>query len=475
MSDPLLFGNDAGEDEVPEVLASYFVEGAAFDVFWDVRQRLRIARARKGMGKSALLAKLGYDLRKDADAIVISVTGSDLTGLGEFSSDDPAVLVNQWQQVICARVNVELGSRIGWAGTDTKIMMVEGAELAGFRGRNFVGSLVDRLKNKSVDFQKIASPDNLQLLRRYMEPGRNPMVWLLVDDIDAKFVSTEKMKNKASAFFSACRRIVQLVEGLRIRATVRADVWPVLRDSEDLDKCEQYITDIKWTRGEIGNILGKKILAYFQRNYPNGGVAKTLSHLRDQEKLIDMAFSHRILWGGAQVSPLQVVNVLAAKRPRWLSQLCRLAGEDAVRLEKARIDLQCINGVMPKFGGLRLDDISKEHAHQYSDVRRLVESFSQGERTYTTPALLKRIMNAYVSRVGALNLPSVEGGEEVNAMTLAHFLFRTGFIQGRTDVSANPVFIDYDERPTLLMTSVNVDDGLIWEVHPSYRGKLKIF
>ncbi|WP_408888704.1 P-loop ATPase, Sll1717 family [Myxococcus faecalis] len=475
LADPLLFGNDAGEDEVPEVLASYFVEGSTFDVFWDVKQKIRIARARKGMGKSALLAKLAYDLKAVPNAIVVSVTGADLTGMGEFSSDDPAILTNQWLQVICARVNVELGRRIGWAGSDTKIMLVEASELAGFRGRNFIGALADRFKSKSVELQKLAVSDHAQLLKRFVEPKSDFVVWLLVDDIDSKFVNTEKMRNKASAFFSACRRLVNLVDGVRVRATVRADVWPVLRDSEDLDKCEQYITDIRWSRSEMENILGKKILAYYRRNYPGSVIARDWDFVRDQEKLIELAFARRILWGGAHVPTLHAVNILAAKRPRWLSQLCRLAGEDAVRLNKSRVDLQCINLVLPKFGGLRLDDIAKEHAHQYSDVKRLVESFSQGERTYKTSDLLKRIVGSYMSRVGVLNLPQIEGKLEVNALSLAHFLFKTGFIQGRTDVEMNPVFVDYDERPSLLQTSVNVDDGLIWEVHPSYRGKLQIF
>ena len=172
LSDSLLFGNDAGEDEKPEILASYFVGHPEFDTFWDTERRLQIARARKGMGKSALLAKLGYDLRQKKDgALVITVTGADLTGMGEFSSEDPAVLVNQWQQVLCARINMEIGRHLSWAANDTSIMMVEGAELAGFRGRNILGALIDRLKARTIEVQKIVPTNQTELLKRVLREG----------------------------------------------------------------------------------------------------------------------------------------------------------------------------------------------------------------------------------------------------------------------------------------------------------------
>jgi hypothetical protein len=303
--DPHLFGNDASEDEVPEVLASYFVEQVGFQDFFSPDRKLQIARARKGMGKSALLAKLAYQLRREKpDAIVLFLTGSDLTGMGEFESDDPAILVNQWQQVMCSRINMELGRRIGWAVSDTSMLMVESAEIAGFKGRNVIGALVDRLKGKlgSVEIQKLQIADHAQLLKRFTEINNDMLVWLLIDDIDSTYVDSPKLKNKTSSFFSACRRLVQSLDGLRIRASVRADVWPSLRDNEDLDKCEQYITDIRWTTDEIGTILSKRILSYIQRRHPKSTAARwSLDY--QQAQLLELVFPHRMPWGDATVCP----------------------------------------------------------------------------------------------------------------------------------------------------------------------------
>lgn len=60
-----LFGNDAGEDECPEVLSSYFIDQPAFKSFLSTKQKLKVGMSRKGMGKSALLSKLAYDLKQE--------------------------------------------------------------------------------------------------------------------------------------------------------------------------------------------------------------------------------------------------------------------------------------------------------------------------------------------------------------------------------------------------------------------------
>lgn len=109
------------------------------------------------------------------------------------------------------------------------------------------------------------------------------------------------------------------------------------------------MTDIRWTKHEIGDILSNKVLAYVKRVQPRSFVALNWNHLTRQEGLIELAFAHRLSWGSSSAPPLHVVNIFAAKRPRWLAQLCRLSGAEAARLGKDRIDIQAINTVMTKF------------------------------------------------------------------------------------------------------------------------------
>lgn len=473
LKDGTLFGNEAGEEEDDEVLSSYFLDQIAFEEFFERNQRLRFARGRKGMGKSALLAKLAYDLeRSPNDYTVVRVAGSDLTGLGEFSSPDPAMLVNQWQQVICARITQEIGKSIDFAVSDREMIMVEASEIAGLKDRNLFRALLDRLTIKinrsEIHASRLISANTSELLRRHQD-SNDRSVWLLVDDVDSTFIDRPDQRLKLGTFFSACRKIAREVKGLNIRCTVRTDVWSVIRHNEDLDKCEQYMTDIRWTKDEMGVMLAKRIHAYLKRN--SMPFWQQLEPKRDVDKLIEMAFKRRVKWSGSRVPPIQVLNILSARRPRWLAQLCGRAGREAARLNEPLIDSQHLQAVLKKFGELRLNDLYKEHGHQFSGLMPLVQAFSGGERVYETGNLLDRIQKKYLSVIVKGGVPKLEGSVVVGPLQLAKFLFKIGFIQGH---SQNDQFIDYEEKPDLLESEVNLDDGLSWAVYPSYRNVLRI-
>jgi hypothetical protein len=132
LTDGELFGNDAGEDEIPTILASYFVDQPPFERFLSTTQRLQVARSRKGMGKSALLAKLAYDL-KNQSSIVIQTTGSELYGIQPPTAMDFMSLQNYWKRVMCARINFELGKHLGFAFSDRSMALVEAAEVAAIK------------------------------------------------------------------------------------------------------------------------------------------------------------------------------------------------------------------------------------------------------------------------------------------------------------------------------------------------------
>lgn len=475
LGDPELFGNEAAEEEKPEVLASYFVEQPGFATFLKQDRRLQFARARKGMGKSALLAKLGFDLRGDPEHLVISVTGADLTGLGEFASADPAVLVNQWQQVICARITQEIGRKIGIAVTDTEMLMVEHAELAGLKDRNLLRALVDRLGGKvgKLTVTRPDFPDPAAALRRYAA-DHDRAVWLLVDDIDATFSNTEAMKLKIGTFFSAARKMAREVAGLSIRASVRSDVWVALRGNEDLDKAEQYMTSISWTNKELEVLLAKRIASYLDRR----GIAASKSRSWDDEEGRQRTFSHvfarRLRWGDQEVHPVTAVRILSMRRPRWMAQLCRLAATEAARVGANRIGGQQIQTVMPRFGELRLADLYKEYQFQFSELRQLIECFAGGRRTYTTEELEECIKSRYLTAALQRGVPILAGKPIGSARSIGHFLFRTGFLQGQHQEERPDKFFAYENRPDLLITDANLDDGAKWAVHPAYRKVLQI-
>ena len=467
---PYLFGNDAGEDEHPEVLNSYFLEKQEFQPFFNLGRNLAFVRSRKGMGKSALLREAMYRRQlADEGELLLYVKASDLIALQEIDSSSPGALVHGWQQRICSRVNLELGSTLRFAVSDDATTLVEGSEVAGFRGRNLVGALLDRLKVKAAGFElsreRVQMGDSHALLRRFSE-NKEIRVWIYVDDVDATFLNTDAERLKVSTFFSACRNLASSVEGLNIRASVRTDVWSILKQyDEALDKCEQYMLDLKWSTEESGRIIEKKISAFYVRTYGKVPSARRITNL---------VFKEPFPWGNRLLEAFRPIHILSAGRPRWATQLCRIAGGHAYQLNRHLIGMGDITTSLKEYGQSRLSDLYKEHRHQCAELETLVESFAGGPTQFTTDALLQRIRVSVIERYG---MPVLDGiSIKPRELAVAHFLFRIGFMNARDEKQSDgPLgFIRFEDRPHLLSSNENRDDGLPWEVHPSYRTVLRI-
>ena len=167
-----------------------FVDKPEFAPFYDPDNNFQIVMSRKGVGKSALLKKTQYLASDHNKNITLYVKGSDLYGFQKIDCDDPLGWINGWQQRICSRISFEIGKNLNIAFDDDSISMVEASELSGFRRRNIVSALVDRLKLKydklNLDINKLVPPDYAALLERYSKE-KETSIWLFVDDIDATF------------------------------------------------------------------------------------------------------------------------------------------------------------------------------------------------------------------------------------------------------------------------------------------------
>lgn len=476
--DPELFGNEAGDDEDVEILNSYFVEKPEFQRFFSPATRLAFVRSRKGVGKSALLRQTLYKrMSESGSELLIHLKCSDLAAMQDVGATSPDELIYGWQQRICTQVNRELGAVLKVGFSDDTISLIESAELAGFRNRNLVSALFDRLNFKGlgaeIERTRAAIGDPQAVLTRVLEK-KDVTVWLLVDDVDATFINTEHERLKASTFFSACRNLVNAVSGLCIRAAVRTDVWSVLAQyDEALDKCEQYMLDLTWSTSETGQILANKISSFFRRYYPDNEHYRSLDPNRDADAVRQIVFKEPFPWGTRHLESFRPIHILSAGRPRWAAQLCKIAGKDAAEKSASRISIGHIRDALRAYGSLRVNDLYKEHRHQCPLLQEIVESFSGGPRRFSTDELIDHIARKVITRIG---IPQIDGiSAERGALSVAHFLFRCGFIAARDEEDpAGLNFIRFEERPNLLSTKANLDDGMSWEIHPSYRQVLRI-
>jgi energy-coupling factor transporter ATP-binding protein EcfA2 len=479
-----LFGSDSGEDEKPDALRSYFVDIPEFKKFYDPENSLVIVRGRKGMGKSALLKRLSI-LLSDANGtkdIVIEATGNELMGMGDFGGTDHAYLENHWKQVICKRICVEIGKRINFALTDNTMSMVEAAEIEGFKGANVVSALTERIGGilqrliPGADSDDPASGNAINILKkgvinpvhsvRNFQETKDRTVWFLIDDIDAKYVDDEQNQHRVGAFFSAIRSLAYSVKGLRIRTSVRTDVWRNLRHMEDQDKIRQYVIDINWKDTTLHSIFAKRILSYLQREkFPPALNWDPSVHY---DEIVGQVFDGKLPWDKSRVEPFIPIKILAGNRPRWMGQLCKLAGSHAA---PSRIGIKDISHAMNEFGQEKISDILKEHSHQFSDLSKVIDAFRSGKREYNRYQIIKLLQNNYAKKLpGAV--PPINGYPYLEADQIAEFLFQIDFVSSHHPGKSD--FISYQNDPDAFRSIENQQNKLMWTINASYRNFLRI-
>lgn len=335
LTDDRLFGNDAGDDEDEKSLNFYFLERPEFARFYDRSCALRIVKARKGTGKSALLRRTKTKaLEKSHEDLFVACKGPEISP--DFSKpENSANPVLAWQRSICARINREIGAKIKLAVNDDQISLVEAAELDSFRGRNLLSALSDRLLKKvpagvfgEIERDRIAIGDEIQLLRRFAA-NETHNVWFVVDDIDATFKNSEVNKTQLAAFFSACRDLAQKVSGLTIRVAVRTDVWTLLRGSDEaLDKCDQYVFNLRWSVEQVAYILVSKVDAYFHVHLNKPLTADQSEAVRKAQSFRSV-FQQKFPWGRDNwIESQTYVSLFSQGRPRWsAANVSRRCGE----------------------------------------------------------------------------------------------------------------------------------------------------
>jgi hypothetical protein len=429
------FGNEAGDDADPEELASYFVEQTMFGPFVDNREKVLVATAKKGVGKSALIQWLAYRTAKtDEEALIVKCRGADLSR-SKFNLRSelatPHDYIRDWMVRICALVNRHLAANLNVAITDDAITLIETAELDGYKSRNLVGCLTDRFqqilgKGKPT---KLTAKDEVRLLQR----AKDRRLWILIDDLDATFQNTDAECLELSTFFSACRYLAQDMDDICFRITMRTDVWPIVRRyDESLDKMEQYVRDIVWEQADFRRLLYKRIKSQADRlNVPTPKLPAYSQDEEREEAVLKLAFVPKMPWGDQETYTYRVIYTLSYHRPRWAIQLCKLAQQFAVRLGDHLIAKDHIDGVWGDYGKKRIADLVSEHKHQCPQIEELINGFRGCERRMTREGLFEWIKNHISNHMAA----TIEGRARRSPIEVAQFLYRLGFIVARSEES----------------------------------------
>jgi hypothetical protein len=260
---------------------------------------------------------------------------------------------------------------------------------------------------------------------------------------------------------------------LNIRTTVRSDVWSCLRHLEDLDKLQQYIITIFWSKKYMRDMLVQKILIYVINNFPNSPESK-YKLKGDYNKILDLVLDSPILWNGNENSKLfDAVSAFSNRRPRWMGQLCRMAGKKAMEgAHSKRITLDHFNYILSDYGANRRDDLIKEHSHQFDELSNLIDALRATTKEFTYSDLNLTLDENFIRGRSVADIPCVDGKVYAEHEDLADFLYRLGLISRMHDDKRT--FTHFTNDPDLYRSIENRNDKIIWSIHPAYRAFLNI-
>ena len=473
-----LFGNEAGEDEDEKIFKSYAVTRSEISDFLSDDNPISIVRAYKGEGKSALLRLVSLDLKKRPEPpVVIYISATSISP--ELTDTDSDRWIRGWKASILKLAAKEIGKSISLAFSDDAISLVEEAETNGFKARNFVSAIADRLKTSAIPLERTKQPvaDHEQLLKRWTQKGEN--VWFVIDDLDLNFENTAIYRAKVATFFNAIRQISSLIPTFKFRASVRPNVWSIVkREYESLSHVEQYMTDMQWTLDEFATLIARRVEGYLHRTGQldafNESIEKDKKQNQRERNLIGLVFKDPMPWGKDQERPAATtLYTFARQRPRWLIELWKVSAKAAKKAGSATIDLPHINGELESFGQRRIDDTVAEFKSQCPQVEELLVAFINEPEWLTTDNLIKTIKEKIIDKGISPRISGVTGAS--SPWEIAHFLYQISFLTARKDRGDGHYdHFSYASNPRLLSARTNLDQGHSWEIHPVFRQALKL-
>ena len=473
-----LFGNEAGEDEDETIFKSYAVNRPEISDFISDENPISIVRAYKGEGKSALLRIVSLDLKKRPKPPVVIYTSA--TSISpELTDTDSDRWIRGWKLSILKLAAKEIGKSISRAFSDDAISLVEEAESNGFKSRNFVSVIADRLKSSAIPIERTRQPisNHEKLLQRWADNGED--VWFVIDDLDLNFENTPLYKAKVATFFNAIRQISSLIPTFKFRASVRPNVWSIVkREYESLSHVEQYITDLQWTLDEFNSLIARRIEGYLDRTRQldefNTSIEKQKKQNQRERLLIGLVFKDPMPWGKDQQRPAATtLYTFARQRPRWLVELWKVSAKAAKKSGSSIIDLPHINGELESFGQRRIDDTVAEFKSQCPQVEDLLVAFINEPEWFPTDDLIKTIKEKIIDKGIQPRISGVMGAP--SSWEIAHFLYQISFLTARKDRGDGHYdHFSYASNPRLLSTRANLDQGHSWEIHPVFRQALKL-
>lgn len=460
-----IFGTEAAEDETLDRLKTYYIQSKTHKNFVSNRP-IRILVGHKGIGKSAIF-KIAEDEDKSKNVITVLIHPDDISDLGK-SSDDLNEMIRAWKrgllEIVANKVFSSAGVLIDSKGHEEMKTVLDSAG----KFIRFIADIFQKQISEKVDSNRI----NRGIVKTFLG---NRIIDVYIDDLDRGWEGKKEDIQRISALLNAIRDLCNNNDGLRIRLSLRSDVYYLVRTSdESTDKIEGYVVWHSWSHHDMLLMLIKRIEAYFGREFAIESYSKTQQrNLADfLSPVFEKTFQGKGKW--ENVPLYQVLLTMIRKRPRDLVKLCSMAASNAYENDDKKIGTKNLTAIFANYSQGRLQDTVNEYKSELPEIESLLLNMkpNQKERkegkgfVYTTPELKLKLNNILQRK--ALYLKS---GKKATAEDLLSFLYKINFITARKIDENGKIVRHYFEEKQYI-TNAQADFGFNWEIHPAFRWAL---
>ena len=448
-----IFGYLDAFDENDEIFESYFLETNIYRKIKG-RERLLIVVGEKGTGKSALLRMCMISNEKNNE-IVVNIRRPVIQSGGDVSQT-----IEGWKIYIAQEICKTLNEKREMI-TKNKTLNTIFASLE---------KTLSEIVKKQYDINYLEIKNNI--LDAYNK--QNNIINIYIDDLDVGYKNTSEQNESIAALFTAIRDIMRENRSLKVRMTLRTDVYDnVRRIDESSDKIQGAKIELKISNHEIFSMLTKRVCSFLGKDHISNYQQLSQSKMMDlMEEVIAPVFKGRGKWEEKHTN--YVLMTMTRRRPRDIFSLCGFAWDHAVERNSTKIETEDLDAVMSRYSKEKMNDIVSEYRYEFrnqDDLREVILALrpSENERkkggklyVYNKSTLMKKI-DTILERRKIYSSDS----QLMNCFDLAKLLYKANVITGRIDSDTSITRTYYMEEPDLI-SELN-DKGCNYEVHPAYR------
>lgn len=380
----LSFGQDSAESEI-QSLHYVFLSVPFYQRLKTMKKWLVVGR--KGSGKTAACLMFFRQLETEHKVTLmtpksLSAAKSALLDKASINSDEAALM--KWKYVflvemsryVCHAAQEQFGENYtAWGEPLRKIrsflIKYESTEantldnaMKFIRSINKFAISVFKVEG-AIEVEKIsesasALSDDLDIFFSILKEankyiGDKPL-YILVDQVDDLWDSTEEGQNLIIGLLRAAKEINDSISLLRIVVFLRADIFSYLR-FHDSDKYRSNMEKITWDTENLKKLIALRI-------------RKSTGIKGDVNSLWDSIFPSKI----NSVDSFKYIVNQTLMRPRDLIQLCNICTDKARNRNSDTITIQDIDNAISQYSTWKLEDLVSEYAVQYPFLERLILS-----------------------------------------------------------------------------------------------------